>query len=330
MRYIILLIAILLATACNLSANVAPTPTQIVMVPTLRPIETERPAPTNTPRATATSGSPVCTPRGDWTIIYSVVAGDTLGSIAARTNSTTGELAAGNCLANPNNIVVGQQLRVPRVPSAPPPPTATRTPTVTPTSVTPQPYPEPVGRVGFSSYLSGDAGFYYLVRGQTVYLSWDDAPANLYRATFYLMAPGQTSTTVIAEDTNPADGVLASWTVPAGLNGHQVYAIGRVINNAAVISSYSSVVASARPSELGCFVSAAIPEGVPIYANPNPEAQIVGTLWPDSRREILGQSLNGWWAFDSGIPPTGGTGGVWQIHWVPLDAPLAYSGRCEG
>jgi LysM repeat protein len=272
-------------------------------------------------------------PRSDWTIFYTVVAGDTLGSIATRTNSTVGQLAAGNCLTNPNNIAVGQQIRVPRVPSDPLPPTATHTPTVTVTPtvfVPPQPYPEPIGRVGFSSYLSGDAGFYQLIRGQTVYLSWDDAPANLYRATFYLMAPDQTSTTIIAEDTNPADGSLVTWTVPAGLNGHQIYATGRVINNTALFSSYSSVVASARSPELGCFVSSAIAEGVPIYAQPDPSAQAVGTLWPDSNREILGQALNGWWAFDSGIPPTGGTNGVWQIQWVPLDAPLAYSGRCEG
>ncbi len=332
MRNIILLI-LLVTAACNLNTTRSePTATAVVLVPTLRPIETDTPRPTNTPLPTATTGTTPCVLRADWAIFYTVVAGDTLGSIAARTNSTTGQLAAANCLTNPNNIVVGQQLRVPRVPSAPLPPTATRTPTPTlsPSPITPLPYPEPIGRVGFSSYLSGDAGFYYLVRGQSVILSWDEAPANLYHATFYLVAPGQTSTTLIAEDANPADGVLASWTVPAGLNGHQVYATGRIINNTAVVPSYSSVVASARPAEQGCFVSAAIPEGTPIYANPVPSAQVMGTLWPDSNREILGQALNGWFAFDSGIPPTGGNQGVWQLHWVPLDAPLSFSGACEG
>jgi murein DD-endopeptidase MepM/ murein hydrolase activator NlpD len=329
MRTLILLLLLLVTAACTLNTGRAlPTTTAIVLEPTLRPTATDTPRPTNTPLPTATSGA--CVPRSDWTIFYTVVAGDTLGSIALRTNSTTAQLAAANCLTNPNNIVVGQQLRVPRVPSAPLPPTATRTPTITPTLVTPQPYPEPVGRVGFSSYLSGDAGFYYLVRGQNVLVGWDEAPGNVYHATFYLMAPGQTSTTVIGEDSNPGDGFLVSWTVPAGLNGHQVYAIGRVINNPAVIASYSSVVASARPTNQGCFVSAAIPEGEPIYANPDPSAQIVGTLWPDSNREILGQALNGWFAFDSGIPPSGGTNGVWQLHWVPVDAQLKFSGVCEG
>jgi hypothetical protein len=45
-----------------------------------------------------------------------VVQGDTIGSIASRTGSTTTALSQANCLSDPNNIRVGQQLVVPNVP----------------------------------------------------------------------------------------------------------------------------------------------------------------------------------------------------------------------
>jgi LysM repeat protein len=98
MRLILLIIMLLSVAACNLSANQPlPTSTPVVIVPTMRPPATDTPRPTNTPLPTATTGSTTCVPRSDWTIFYTVVAGDTLGSIAARTGSTTSQLAAGNC-----------------------------------------------------------------------------------------------------------------------------------------------------------------------------------------------------------------------------------------
>lgn len=48
---------------------------------------------------------------------YTVAAGDTLGSIAARLGVTASSLAAGNAITNPNLIVVGQVLTVPGVAS---------------------------------------------------------------------------------------------------------------------------------------------------------------------------------------------------------------------
>lgn len=68
--------------------------------------------PTAVPPATVTN----CTPRTDWPL-YTVKAGDTLGVIATNTGSTITDLTRANCLANPNSIAVGQQLRVPRVPT---------------------------------------------------------------------------------------------------------------------------------------------------------------------------------------------------------------------
>jgi hypothetical protein len=61
-----------------------------------------------------------CTVRTDWPI-YTVQSGDSLLTIAIATGSTTTELTIANCLPNPSLIFSGQQLRVPRLPSAIPP-----------------------------------------------------------------------------------------------------------------------------------------------------------------------------------------------------------------
>lgn len=82
---------------------------------------------TATPEAALTPVDADCEVRTDWPV-YTVVAGDTLSSIAVRTGSSVRELGAANCLADVGRIRVGQRLHVPRIP---PPPTATDTPTVT-------------------------------------------------------------------------------------------------------------------------------------------------------------------------------------------------------
>jgi len=75
-----------------------------------------------------------CTPRTDWPE-YTVQPGETLSSIARRTDSTVEALVTANCLANPDVIQVGQKLRVPKQPVA-----VTATPTGTPApAATPPP-----------------------------------------------------------------------------------------------------------------------------------------------------------------------------------------------
>jgi LysM repeat protein len=96
-----------------------------------------------------------CVPRSDWTAVYIVQQGDTLSSIARLYNVTVAQMQQANCLANPNNIIVGLPLRVPFIrptntvgPTRTPTPTPTPPPTFTPTTPpkltdTPRPIPLP-------------------------------------------------------------------------------------------------------------------------------------------------------------------------------------------
>lgn len=70
------------------------------------------------PSSTFTPQPPTCTPRADWPV-YTVRAGDTLYRIAQRTGSTVDALVLASCLSDPNQLYVGQELRVPTLPPAP-------------------------------------------------------------------------------------------------------------------------------------------------------------------------------------------------------------------
>jgi LysM repeat protein len=59
------------------------------------------------------AAEPACEPREDWELRYRVQPNDALASIASMYDTWPNMLAEGNCLEDPNMIVVGQELRVP-------------------------------------------------------------------------------------------------------------------------------------------------------------------------------------------------------------------------
>ena len=131
-------------------------PTQETAVtPATSPVPTLVPLPTRAPQAA--TAPPSCTPRTDWPE-YTVQAGDTLYSIALRSDSTQATLQAANCLSDPNKIFEGQSLRVPKQPepresAATPGPTATPQPGFFQTTPTPG-APAETGEVAFTFIIA--------------------------------------------------------------------------------------------------------------------------------------------------------------------------------
>jgi LysM repeat protein len=95
-------------------------PNQVIWIPNPgMPLPTATPIPPGLPRGTK--------------LTYTVQAGDTLGGIAAKFNSTEPAIIAENKLTDPNALYVGQQLIIPVNLITP---TATRPPTSTPITPT--------------------------------------------------------------------------------------------------------------------------------------------------------------------------------------------------
>lgn len=153
-----------------------------------------------------------CSPRTDWAI-YIVAAGDTLGSIAQRTGTTVGLLAEANCLADANQIMAGQQLRIPYnsldvpTPVGPPLPSGIRV----------------GGQLTVAPVIGDEAGWLVLQAGSVVTITWPRAEQlGAVEVNFTLSPPGTGSTPVyIGTDINTADGVSIQWTVPStGTQGY--------------------------------------------------------------------------------------------------------------
>jgi LysM repeat protein len=102
-------------------------PGDIIAVPPVTP----------TPTATPTSPPPQCRPPANW-VLYTVQPGDTLQSLAQRTNTSAQLLLEANCMRS-DQIYVGQQIWLPFLP---PPPTPTATYPL-PATATYTPLPSP-------------------------------------------------------------------------------------------------------------------------------------------------------------------------------------------
>ena len=155
-RVILLLLGLtVIVTACvpfvgNGPDEETPTPDVIPTVirptqattesPAASPVPTLVPLPTRAPQAA--HRLPSCTPRTDWPE-YTVQSGDTLYSIAQRSDSTQVILQAANCLSDPNKIFEGQSLRVPKEPAP-----RSSTPTAAPAATQPPFFPSPTSATG--------------------------------------------------------------------------------------------------------------------------------------------------------------------------------------
>jgi len=217
----ILFLLLCCISSCNISLEVqtpAAPKVSSVLVTTAAPgmaiTRTASPTPTATLTIQPINAvrSTNCSPRTDWAI-YIVVAGDTLGSIARRTGTTVNLLAEANCLADANQIMAGQQLRIPHssldvpTPVGPPTPNGVRV----------------GGQLTISPVIGDEAGWLVLQAGSVVTITWPRAEQlGAVEVNFTLSPPGTGSTpTYIGTDINTADGVSIQWTVPStGTQGY--------------------------------------------------------------------------------------------------------------
>ncbi len=199
------------ALGCNLGASEA-TPTPIPASDTPFLIVTDQAtADANTTALTSVAVPPAstdvpqaqnipCTYPANWPV-YRVLAGDTLGTIAQRAQTTTDALVSGNCLPNADLISVGQLLRVPNVPSA-----ATPIPAPVGTGMS-------VGNVAITpaQVVSGR----YMIQPGQVTLSATNVH-NVNQVAYIYTQTGAVEPQIVAIDNHPTGGVSSAiWTVPS-------------------------------------------------------------------------------------------------------------------
>jgi LysM repeat protein len=195
------------------------------------------PTPTNTSQARTVLSD--CTPRTDLPS-YTVVVGDSLSSIAVRTNSSVPQLVEWNCLANANMIVVGMRLQVAHEAS---PPTVTPSPSPLPTNTTSAPIVlGPFGALAAAPAIQAgspqDWTDFVIDPQQPITIHWSGIDPEYYLEVgqiefFYL--PDSGSRLSIGIDSNKNDGMSVTWTAPSNVSG-RITATARYGSNRSIIS----------------------------------------------------------------------------------------------
>jgi LysM repeat protein len=232
MRQTIFCLLILLLSACSLQP--AASTGEIVLTVIVNTTAPEQTTFTPLPPATATqvaanpTGTPQtvavntnCVIRTDL-VSYTVVVGDSLSSIAVRTNSTVAQLLEWNCLANANMIIVGTRLQVAREAI---PPTLTPTPTPLPTN-TPTPQPVnwgPFGALAIDPARTGNDWTDFIIDPQNpITIIWSGIDPEYYvdvSQIEFFYHPDNGTIMSIGIDTNKNDGMMLTWTSPATVSG---------------------------------------------------------------------------------------------------------------
>lgn len=210
----------LAALACNLGVSAVPTPTPFVLVTPPIIVVTAAPTfslPTNTPPFVAPT-QPACIPNTTWPI-YFVRQGDTLANIASRSGTTVAALIQANCLTNPDVILVGQALRVPRQPVIITP-TVPRTPTPTGPSIS---------GLSIEPSVQRGAGQFQVAAGMITLRATGVSGA--VRVSYFLQQIGAGAPVLIGESSTPQDGFAVPWLVTAGNLSAQLWAVAVAANN---------------------------------------------------------------------------------------------------
>jgi len=177
--------------------------------------------------ATQVPQAPIaCSYPANWAV-YTVQAGDTLGTIAQRAQTTIDQLMSANCLSNPDLISVGQALHVPNA-------LATRV-TVTPAA----PNNATVGAIAISPSILVN-GVYQVAAGPITLTAI--GVQGVTRVTFYFQQTNTPQSQPIGTDNNPTNGTatVTSSIQNVGVTG-TIVAFGYGNNFVQVQGGYISV-----------------------------------------------------------------------------------------
>lgn len=155
----------------------------------------------NRTETTSSIAAANCAVPSGW-VIYRVVSGETLSLIAERVGETVESLTAANCLANPNQLEVNQEIYVPSRAIA---------------------VEADAGQVTFTaSDLPINGGFYILAPNGNYTFYWAHVSSRATAVDFYLERLDGANNgirTLIATDSNLVDGALIGWIVPERMSG---------------------------------------------------------------------------------------------------------------
>lgn len=146
--------------------------------------------------------------------LYSVQAGQNLTGIAQSFSITLDELIEWNCIANPNRLLRGDLLHVPRQ-AINDDPLCSAEDGASGDDV-----------VAILPRANFDGHCYRLTILTTVTISWYTDATDLTEVTFYIVNEALEAAEILGIDDTPDDGFSVTWRIPQGLIESRIYATG--------------------------------------------------------------------------------------------------------
>jgi hypothetical protein len=157
-------------------------------------------------------------------------------------------------------------------------------------------------------HITGDAGNFALLAGETITFTWENAPTGADKYEFTLTPLNTEPTFVMGIDSDDSNGVAVYWTIPehlsAELRATAYFSDGRKIE------SSSSTIYSGDFPPVGVCSLIARNRPIEVYRQPGRTAKIFALLRPSVYAHVLEITTNGWYRIDASVaelytPPLG-------------------------
>jgi hypothetical protein len=178
-------------------------------------------------------------------------------------------------------------------------------PTISPTTVEPQnETPIPSTNTQPSSlvfpHISGDAGNFALLAGETITFTWENAPAGADRYEFVLVPLTQEPSIVLGSDVDDSDGVTLSWTIPEHIAA-ELHATAYFHDDQKIELSFAPTIYSGDFPPAGVCSLIARHQPIEVYRMPDRTAEIFALLYPAVYARVLEMTPDGWYRIDASV-----------------------------
>jgi hypothetical protein len=148
-------------------------------------------------------------------------------------------------------------------------------------------------------HLSGDAGNFALLAGETITFTWENAPTGADKYEFTLAPLNKEPSFVLGIDSDDSDGVAVSWIIPehlaAELRATAYFPDGRKIE------THAPTIYSGDLPPAGVCSLIARNQPVEVYRLPDKTAEIFALLHPAVYAHVLEIAPNSWYRIDASV-----------------------------
>lgn len=167
----------------------------------------------------------------------------------------------------------------------------TQTDTPTPPTVT-----EPSSLV--FPHITGDAGNFALLTGETITFTWKNAPTGADKYEFVLVPLNKEPSLVLGIDFDDSDGVAVSWTIPEHIAA-ELHATAYFPDDRKIELSFAPTIYSGGFPPTGVCSLIARNQPVEVYRLPDRTAEIFALLHPAVYAHVLEIAPNDWYRIDA-------------------------------